>query len=104
MTKSISPLTITNAQSKKRNFEVNKKCINSDQNLIKKNSKKIDRKNLKFIRPHNRSITVTKRRTIAQSKIDRISKTRNKSSLNRILRTYPSYIRVLWMIKSKNPV
>ena len=87
MTKSLSPLTITNIQFKKRNFDVNKKCINGDQNLIKKIGNKSDRKNLKLISPHSRTKAATKRRTIAQSKINRISKTRNKSSLNRILRT-----------------
>ena len=104
MAKSISPLNTINSLTKKRYFEINKKGIYSDQNLIKNNSKKSDRKNLKFISPHSKSIAVTKKRTKAQSKINLINKTKNKSSLNRIIRTYPSYSRVIWIIRNKNPV
>ena len=102
MTKSLSPLTIAIKQFNKRIFDSDKKCINSDRNLIKKIGNKSDRKNLNFISPHSRTRAATKRRTITQRKINRISisKIRNKSSLNRVLRTInPPYFRVIWMVE-----
>ena len=102
MTKSLSPLIITINQSKKRIFDSDKKCIDSDRNLYKKIGNKSDRKNLNFISPHSRTRAATKRRTVTQRKINRISisKIRNKSSLNRVLRTInPPYFRVIWMVE-----
>ena len=93
MSNLVSPLILINRLNKNRYFNIFKlfkKIIYSVKDLIKITVKSKNKKAVNSISPHSKRIVRTKRKLIT-NKI-------NKPALNRILKAYPSYIRVFGII------
>ena len=100
----VSPLIIVNRLTNNYYFKIIKKIIYSEKDLIKITVKSENKKSLNSISPHSKRIARTKRQTNRRNSKINLTNKINKSTLNRILKAYPSYIRVLWMIKTRVPV